>query len=297
MKIFITGAESFIGKELIRKCAERNIETIGIDTIPGDNPNCYIGDIRDRSVIEYIPENIDAIVHLAALSRDADCKDNAYSCFDVNVMGTLNLIEAAKAKGSKQFIFASSEWVYDQFDKTQGAKTEDSIIDIAKLNSEYALSKLVSEANLRQKYLNGFCPATILRFGIIYGPRANNWSAVESILHSVATKNELIVGSLKTGRHFIHVTDVAKAIILAIGLQGFEILNIQYDQMITLGDIIDISKKLLNKNPSHHESTPDKPNQRNVSNEKAKELLGWQPTIDLETGLRSVIEFLGLSVS
>jgi len=58
-------------------------------------------------------------------------------------------------------------------------------IDASQLNSEYALSKYVSEQNLRQKFQHGFCPTTILRFGIIYGSRKHNWSAVESLFHAV----------------------------------------------------------------------------------------------------------------
>ena len=88
------------------------------------------------------------MVHLAALSRDPDCKNKAIECFDVNVMGTLNLIKSTSVKNVKQFIFASSEWVYDKFIDSK-EKNEESIINIENHFSEYALSKLVSESNLR----------------------------------------------------------------------------------------------------------------------------------------------------
>ena len=68
--------------------------------------------------------------------------------------------------------------------------TEDTFIDITKHKSEYALSKLVTEANLRQRYLQGYIPVTILRFGIVYGPRPSNWCAVEGLLNQVRTKEE-----------------------------------------------------------------------------------------------------------
>lgn len=297
MRIFVTGSESFVGKELLLQCNKANIEVTGIDLVSSDYSRTLIGDIRSASGVKQIPQGVDAVVHLAALSRDSDCKNNGYSCFDVNVMGTLNLIEAAHAKRIKQFIFASTEWVYDRFEEGEEAKTEEYPINIANLTSEYALSKLVSETNLRQKYLHGFCPVTILRFGIIYGPRKNNWSAVESIFNSVATKDTVTVGSLETGRHFIHVSDIASAIVKSIGLNGFETLNIQADKLITLGEVIEASKKLLGRNPIVMESSPDRPNIRRVSNEKAKKLLRWQPAADLETGLRSIMDFNGLKKS
>ena len=73
-------------------------------------------------------------------------------------------------------MFASSEWVYEHFEAGE-LKDEDSVIDVSRQTSEYALSKLVGESALRQKFQRGFCSTTILRFGIIYGPRPSNWSA------------------------------------------------------------------------------------------------------------------------
>jgi UDP-glucose 4-epimerase len=202
-------------------------------------------------------------------------------------MGTLNLMRAVELKKAKQFIFSSTEWVYDSF--TEGEiKDEQALINISRHNSEYALSKLVSEANLRQKYRHGFCPVTILRFGIIYGPRTANWSAVEALLHSVATSDSVTVGSLKTGRHFIHVDDIITGIIKALGLSGFEIINLQGDRLVTLGEIIEASKKLVGKNPQVVQKDPGNISIRPVSNVKARRLLDWQPYYDIEAGLQSI---------
>lgn len=296
MKIFVSGCGSFIGKEVLRLCKTKGIQVIGVDLVETGQEGCSVADIRLPEISEKIPSDVDAIVHLAALSRDIDCRDKAHLCFDINVMGTLNLMEAAKVKGAKQFIFASSEWVYDRFEEGVAKKEED-VIDIACITSEYALSKLVSEANLRQKYQRGFCPVTILRFGIVYGPRKENWSAVESILYAVGTQNEVTVGSLKTGRRFIHVSDIASAIIASIGLSGFEIINIQGQELITLGDIIKISKKLLKRNPNVVERSPEQVSLRSVSDAKAKQLLQWCPKIRLEEGLKSVCDFLGMETA
>ena len=105
MKILITGSESFVGKELIAKCKEAKIEVIGIDSIKPENPNYefYQKDIRSDQIDDLIPSGIDVLVHLAALSRDQDCAGKAYDCFDINVMGTINLIKAAEKRKCKQF--------------------------------------------------------------------------------------------------------------------------------------------------------------------------------------------------
>ncbi|MGD0576950.1 MAG: NAD(P)-dependent oxidoreductase [Candidatus Staskawiczbacteria bacterium] len=280
MKIFITGSKGFIGRELVLQCQKQ-----GMEVLQADLPEA---DICSKDIANLIPEGVDAVIHLAALSRDADCKNKAPECFNINVMGTLNLMRVAEEKKVKQFIFASSEWVYDNCNANE-IKNEESLINIANHKSEYALSKLVSEANLRQKYQNGFCPVTILRFGIVYGQRKDNWSAVESLFNSVKTQDEIKIGSLKTGRCFIYVSDIASGIIKSIGLDGFDIINLEGDKLITLGDIIGESKKIFDKNLKITETDPDNQSVRNISNEKAKKILKWNPEINLEAGLKLLL--------
>jgi len=288
LKILITGSESFVGKELISQLKE-NSEIIGFDMVSNSSNEYEFHqiDIRNSNLEEAIPENVDTLIHLAALSRDPDCKGKSYDCFDINVMGTLNLIQAAAKKNIKQFIFASSEWVYNEF-KEGEVKDEDSLIDISKHTSEYALSKLVSESNLRQINQQGFKNITILRFGIIYGPRPNSMSAVESIFNNIKSKDEIQVGSLKNGRRFVHVIDIAKGISKAIGLEGFNIINLTSEKIITLGEIIEKGQKILNKSIKVIETDPSNINIRNPSNDKAKKILNWTPEIDIESGLRTL---------
>jgi len=291
MKLFITGTESFVGKELIKQCRNEKYELSGCDRDEPSDPRFYKADIRSEDILNIIPENVDAIVHLAALSTDPLCKNRAYECFDINVMGTLNLINAAKRRKCKQFIFSSSEWVYDNF-TNKDEKTEESIINIANVTSEYALSKLVSESNLRQKYQHGFCDVTILRFGIIYGTRKKNWSAVESIFNSVKYNDEVVVGSKKTGRCFVHVSDIVKGIIKSIGLKGFEIINLEGNNLITLGNVIDTGCKIVEKNISIDEKTPKSVSVRKVSSRKAQELINWQTEIELADSLKELNKIL-----
>jgi nucleoside-diphosphate-sugar epimerase len=292
MHLFITGCNSFIGRELIRQCDDKEISITGVDLLPSERDDCHSADICVPDIGRLIPSDVDAVVHLAGLTRDPDCRDRATECFQANVMGTLNLIDAAQDRGAGQFIFASSEWVYDSFEKGV-AKREDSPINAANLTSEYALSKFVSEVNLRQKFQHGFCPVTVLRFGIVYGPRKENWSAVEALLNSIATKDELTVGSRETGRNFIHVSDIASGILASVGLPEFEVINLQGDNLVTLGEVLDESRSLLGREIPISESNPNEPSIRFVDNTKAKQLLDWVPRVSLPEGLRSVAQFLG----
>ncbi|MFN3076471.1 MAG: NAD-dependent epimerase/dehydratase family protein [Alphaproteobacteria bacterium] len=295
MTIFVTGIQSFIGLAFARLCRSRGVEVVGVDAAPVTEPGAVTADIRSPAIADLIPHGASAIVHLAALSRDPDCRDRGYACFDVNVQGTLNLMEAAKVRGVKQFIFASSEWVYDSF-RPGEERDEESPIDATRLTSEYAFSKFVSENNLRQQAIHGFCPATVLRFGIVYGPRTANWCAAEALLNAVATQEEVKVGALATARRFIHVRDIAESLLAAVGWQRpYDVFNIQGPALVTLGDVISASAELLGRQPRIVETAPQTPSLRTVSSRKATEVLGWSAAVDLRTGLADVAEFLGLT--
>lgn len=287
MKVFVTGSEGFVGKRLVQRLHEKGIETVSVDLVSPPGSDTLKADICQPAIRDIIPSGADAIIHLAGFARQSDCQNNAYACFQTNVMATLNLINAAESKNVKQFIFASSEWVYGEW---QDGSIKDSAtpVNAATLSSEYALSKYVSEANLHQKFLRGFCPVTILRFGIIYGPREKNWSAVESLFHAVRTQDEVSVGSLRTARCFIHIDDIVNGIIASIGLRDFQVLDLQGDSPISLKDIIETSKKITGRSPKVVETAPDNFNIRQVSNRKTLAVIPWRPEYNLEKGLRTL---------
>ena len=291
--IVITGSESFVGRELIKQLLEQKKEIIGIDLLNEKSQNYeYIKmDICSNNITDFIPNNAETIIHLAALSTDPLCKGKAYKCFDINVMGTLNLMNAVMKKNVKQFIFASSEWVYGDFGDNE-EKNEESLIDISKVSSEYALTKIVSETNLRQQYALGFCDVTILRFGIIYGHKNGKGSAVESIARTVKNCESITTKSLKTGRRFVHVKDIARGIILSLGLKNFNIINLSGNKVNTLKEIIETSQRIFHKKIEIIEDDPDNPDVRNPSNRKASKIINWKPEIDLEHGIKDLEPFL-----
>lgn len=293
MRIFVSGVGSFIGRELVRQCDGRGIAVGGIDLVDVKRPGCIARDIRDGAVADAIPRGVDAVVHLAALSRDADCRGRAKACFDANVTGTLNLAEAALARGARQFVFASSEWVYPRFAAGQEAD-EATPIDMADHQAEYALSKTAAEAALRIFHQRHGLAMTVLRFGIVYGPRRDNWAAVEALTNAVARDEVVRVGSLRTARRFIHVRDIAAGILATLGRGGCETFNIQGPRLVTLGEVIDTASRVLGRKPRIEETAPDAVSVRPVSSARAEAVLGWKAAIGIEDGIRDVADFLGL---
>jgi nucleoside-diphosphate-sugar epimerase len=286
-KIFVTGAESFVGRALQTACADGDVAFSGVDLAPSSHPDVSVGDILDTNLADAIPTHTDTVVHLAALSRDADCKGRLAECLRLNVMGTLNVVHAARARGVRQVIFASSEWVYGN-GPFPTARTEESPIDIGALTSEYALSKAMAEAALRQETAAHGGDTTVLRFGIIYGPRPSNWSAVEALAHAVGTQDEVSVGALATARRFIHVDDIARGILAALGRTGFEVFNVQGPTLTSLGDVIAGASAQFGRAPRIVESNSAAPSIRNIEATRFTEATGWRPTITLADGLASL---------
>jgi nucleoside-diphosphate-sugar epimerase len=280
MKIFIIGSKGFIANELARQCAKKGIECDGVD-LPFD--------MNDPRLADKLPE-ADAIVHLAALSRTPDCSGKMYETFDVNVMGALNVLRTSREKKIPQFIFASSEWVYPE---STEEVSEDVPLDILKAPAEYALSKMVAEAALKQDWQKHGGNVTITRFAIVYGPRPKEkvWVAVESVASAVKNQDMVSVGSLATGRRFIHVEDLALGIIATLGTPGYEVFNLSGQTMVTMKDIIATSEKIFNKKVKIEE-TGAAASVRNPSNKKAHDTLGWSPRISLEEGIKSVEQYL-----
>jgi len=282
--LYITGAESFVGKRLVKHCKDKKISYSGVDVVASEDPNISKIDICDVDLSELIPSD-SVVVHLAAISRDPDCAKNPSLANKINVEGTLNVLRSAKIRDCRQLIFASSEWVYGQVSNDSEQQESDEI-QIQRLDSVYAITKAVGEHYLR--LLREDLAVTILRFGIIYGPRPSNWSAVESLFNSVKNNEEVVVGSLKAGRRFIHVDDICAGILAAVGQINFEIFNISSDSTVTLGQIIEESKKIHSTTPRVIESSPEKISLRNPSNLKAKQRLNWSPLVSLSDGLKSL---------
>jgi UDP-glucose 4-epimerase len=286
----IIGSEGFIGRELRRHCATEGIEVVGVDSVASTEPGLFVADIRDGDIAAIIPADATAVVHLAAISRDRDCARDPMSAIEVNVVGALRAHEATVRQKVPQFIFASSEWTYGE---TVGAEpqTEDSPIVVSRLTSEYALTKLMAERFLFFASKRAADVAvTVLRFGIVYGPRPTNWSAVEQLLHAVGSGETVeLHGSARSARRFIHVSDVAAGILRAVGRKGYEVFNLTGDRLVTLSDVIAESAALLGVSPTVVERDPSAVSVRNPDNSRARSALGWEPRISLREGLASLL--------
>lgn len=285
MSILITGSSSYIGKNLINFLEKKKISYIGIDLCKPYTKKCFKVNILEKNIEKKIKKKITSIVHLAAVSSDQLSKKNSRLTYEINILGSINLIKFAERKRVKKFIFASTEWVYGNF-KINEVKSNKNKIEIDKLTSTYAKTKAIMEKIILESNLSYL----ILRFGIIYGNKKSNYSAVESLVEQVKNKKVIRVFSKKTSRRFIHIDDVIRAIVLSINLKNKHILDIQGPELVNLEKIARYASMILKKNVKIYEKDKNKCSIRNINSKVSNKILKFKPKVLIDKGIKKILK-------
>jgi UDP-glucose 4-epimerase len=282
--VVVTGASGFVGRRLVEALQRKEYETISVD-LTSSAAGQDATDILSSRLADSIPHS-SQIVHLAAISSDKDCARDPLAAIKINIEGTANLLKAAVSVGSKQVIFASSEWVYGDY-RGVTPLTEETEIGLNRLTSLYARSKFFAET-LFTDYLA--TNSQILRFGIVYGARLQGGCALEAVATNCLEGDTVTIGSKKNGRRFIHVDDLVAALLCSLERpMKTGIFNLGGPEMITLENIIKGMSVLLDKQISVTEKSPDDWVQRNVISKRFYEEFEFEPVWSLEDGLKAII--------
>ena len=290
--LVITGSSGFVGEQLVLAAVRKGYEVIGIDLKKSDKLSCHQLelDLSKESFFQVIPEN-SIIIHLASLSTDGACKANPLVAIDANLRATALLLDNAIKSKVAHLVFASSEWVYPEL-PTVIAQSEKDELKLTSLNSLYAMTKLFGESLIR---VDSKIPYTILRFGIVYGPRFPPGSAAESIAWKVYSDEEVEIGSKNTSRRFIYIDDLISGILNCIetgpSFLNQKIINISGSELISLDNLVNTSNEILKKSVQINENS-ETPSIRNPVIDSALELLDWKPKIDLKSGLLECLTFM-----
>ena len=165
-------------------------------------------------------------------------------------------------------------------------KSQKSKINISKLKSHYAITKAICEKIILSSALN----YSILRFGIRYGNKKKNFSAVESIVYQVKNKRRISINSKKTARSFIHILDIIKSIKLSLNYKKKGIFDIQGSKLISLEEIIKITSKLLNKKVTILELEKNRPSRRSINSSISHKKLKFIPKISINKGINLILK-------
>ena len=288
--LVITGSSGFVGEKLVTRALEIGFEVIGIDSRKSSVLKCQqiTLDLINEDFYHLIPKG-SSVIHLASLSTDSLCRENPVLAIDANLKATMHVLNNSKKAEAEHFIFASSEWVYpEKSDFVEQRETDR--LELTDLNSLYAISKLVGESLIRT---SSEIPYTLLRFGIIYGPRALPGSSAESLALKVFNNEEISVGSAKTARRFIYVDDLVEGILKVVELGASKMnslpINLAGSELISLSKVVETVNRLLGKSIS----VIDGGNQASIRNpliNLSSEKLGWSPKTDFSTGIQKCID-------
>jgi UDP-glucose 4-epimerase len=294
MKVLVTGGAGFIGSHVVALLLKEGAEVQVFDSfisgkrerVPADAV-IIEGDIRNKEALEQAMLGITHVVHLAAqVSVPASIEDPSYT-HDVNVIGTKNVLEAARRAGVKRVVYASSAAVYG--DHPELPKTEESPLQP---KSPYAESKIENEVDALASGLS----TAGLRFFNVYGPGQEAEHPYASVIPRwVAAAREgrplELNGDGTQTRDFIHVHDVARAIILALKSTYIGICNVASGVETTLHSVLqDIRGTLGKEIPYEQKPARAGDIMRSVAQvDCARQEIGFEARIPLKEGLTSLL--------
>lgn len=306
IKVLITGVAGFVGSNLADKLIkEGGYKVIGIDNLAygvkeqvPDEVEFHKADIRDNSIYPLF-QNSDFVFHLAAKNCISDCQLDPVETAEVNVAGTVNVLEASKRGGVKKIIYAESSALYEGSNMLPTPESD------VKPESFYSISKFSTMyfAEAYRKYFG--LESTALRYFCVYGPRQDYRRTIPPLFSSfiiniLRNKKPIIYGTGEKRRDFIHVDDINDFHIQCMTDERTtgKVFNLGSGINYSVNEIYKIIAELLQSNqlPIYK---PDLPGEAfaNLADISSAKELGWSPKINLEQGLKSSIEFLRMEIA
>ena len=303
MKALVTGGAGFIGSHIVDRLLQDGHEVIVLDDFStGHRENLaekeklevVEGDIRNFNTVNDCMHGVDWVFHKAAVASVPKTVNDPIGSSAVNYQGSLHVLEAARQNRAKRVVFASSAALYG--DEPTLPKVE-TMLPVTL--SPYAVDKLASEYACGM-YSSLYGLETVsLRYFNVYGPRQDPYSPYSGVISIFADKlNQgaapTIFGDGEQTRDFVYVSDVVEANMQAISSAApvGQVINIATGNKITLNQLLNTLCEIKQVEFSAEYQDPRqgdiKESYANV--DKAATLLGWNPTVELTQGLRSLIE-------
>lgn len=309
MAVLITGGAGFIGSHLVDKLVERGEKVVCLDNFdPYYDPNLkrknikhhlgnknfkmVEGDVRDQKILRKIFEKnkIEKVVHLAAKVGVRPSIRDPLVYEDVNVRGTLNLLETCKKQKLENFVFGSSSSVYGDVKKLPAAED-----DVLNPISPYGASKRTCELYCRTYSSLYGMPVVCLRFFTVYGPRQRPDMAIHKFTRLISEEREIeMYGDGSSKRDYTYIDDIVKGTLSALGRKfDFEIFNLGSSRSVELRHLISILEEKLDKK-ANIKQLPEQPGDVSATCadiSKARRLLGYDPKTSIEDGIENFVKW------
>ena len=313
-KVLVTGAGGFIASHLIEHLVREGAQVRGFVRYNSRNDLGMLkwlapeilsqleimqGDLRDNEAVRNAVRGVDTVFHLGALIAIPYSYVNPREVIDVNIMGTLNVLMAARDFGTRRVVHTSTSEVYgtaqyvpiDEKHPLQG-------------QSPYSASKIGADRIAESFYRSFETPVVTLRPFNTFGPGQSMRAVIPTIIVQALTRDEVKLGSLEPSRDFTFAKDTANGFVKVAEAEGVlgEEINLGNDNTIRIGDLAEKIFKLIGKTPKivadPQRVRPGKSEVMKLwaSNEKAKRMIGWEPRISLDEGLRATIEWISAHI-
>jgi NAD dependent epimerase/dehydratase len=309
-KILITGAGGFIGSHLVEALVSEGAlvrvfvrynsrGSLGLlHQLP--EPVCnkveiISGDLRDLVAVEAAVRGMSHVFHLGALIAIPYSYIHPVEVVETNVLGTLNVLQAARSSGVERVVHTSSSEVY-------GTALHVPIEEAHPLQgqSPYSASKIGADKIAESFYCSYGLPVVTLRPFNTYGPRQSTRAIIPSLITQALTSDLVRIGNLETRRDLTYVTDTIQGFLCiakADGIEG-ETFNLGTGQEVSIAELAQVIFALMGKSPQLEvEPARLRPENSEVQrllsdNQYARQRLGWTPRISLREGLLKTIDWI-----
>ncbi len=309
-RALVTGAAGFIGSHLVEMLVRQGTHVRAfvrynsaqragnLELLPPDvraEVEQYAGDLRDADAVLEAARGMDQIYHLGAVITIPYSYRHPREVVAVNVLGTLNVLIAARDLGTPQVMVTSTSEVY-------GTAQTEPIDERHPINpqSPYAASKAAQDALALSFHAAYGLPVRIVRPFNTYGPRQSARAVIPTIISQALTRDQVRLGALHPTRDLTYVTDTVRGILLAMEHDEAigRPLNLGTGQSITIGELAQRAIHLTGRDvPVVTDAERIRPETSEVlrlrsDNRLARKLIGWEPQVSLDEGLRLTIEWV-----
>jgi UDP-glucuronate 4-epimerase len=310
VSILVTGGAGFIGSHLLERLLGQGREVVALDNMDAFYPRTIKarnlaplrgragfrfveGDIRDGPLLERLGREarFTAIIHLAARAGVRASVEDPLLCTDVNVQGTVQLLEMARRQGIPRFIFASSSSVYGERSRAPFREEE----PFHQPQSPYAASKASGELCSWTYHRLFGLEVACLRFFTVYGPRQRPEMAIHRFTRLIEQGEEVdIYGDGRARRDFTYIDDIISGVLAALErARGYRVYNLGNAVTVEVGEVVRMISEALGK-PARVRHLPPQAGDVSLtcaSIDRARDELGYQPTTPLESGIREFVRW------
>lgn len=298
--ILVTGVAGFIGSNLADMLLKKNFNVIGIDNLSygvfeqiPKGVDFYKKDIRDKDIYKLF-NDIECVFHLAAKNSLIDCENNPSETVDINVSGTKNIFDAAQKRNVKKVIYAESSAVYEGSENLPSNETD------ASPQSVYGKSKMATNIIAKDFLKSHGLVSTGLRYFNVYGPKQDYRRTIPPVFSAfiiklLQKKSPTIYGDGSKKRDFVYVDDVNKFHLMCIDdpKTNNEVFNIGSGKNYSIKDIYEKIRLILGSNINPlFDTNLDFEAQENLANINKAKKIGWNPSTDLNSGLKKSIDYI-----